>query len=68
MTDRSGRYRQALVRAAPKIALFLLLSVAGYLYTETWLWLVVFVFGSVATLIDELYFQKTMELRERLSR
>lgn len=68
MTERSGRFRRVLTSAAPKIALFLALSVAGYRYTETWLWLLVFVFGSVATLVNEIYYQKTMDLRERLSR
>ena len=59
-------YRQALRNAAPTIAVLLVVCAVGYLYARTWWWLVIFFFGALAAFVDQLYYQKTLRLRDRL--
>lgn len=67
LTDgQSVSYKQALIESVPLIVLLLAITVVGYLYVPTGWWVVVFVFGAVSAFTNRLYYQKSMNLRERL--
>lgn len=61
-------YRRALLRAIPMILFLFAFSVLGYYYAPSSLWIAVFVFGSLAVLVNRIFYQKTLDLRDRIQR